>query len=148
MSTGNGEPPKVAGWGIDLGADRRPGVPYEAPPHPQPGAHWIAPVRQTATTAVLKSASIARLTPVFGTATPPRGWSGDLRRIAYEIPDHDARHWLVLMAADRVDVIESDLGGFLRRAWPVVMMAAAIGVGIAAARRPKRRFAWLASVLR
>ena len=137
--TGNGEHPNVASWGIDLPADKRPGVPYEAKPHPLAGAHWIAPVRQVSTTPVLKSASIARLTPVYGTATPPHGLSGDLRRIAYEYPDHQARHWLLLLAADRVDVIESDLGGFIRRAWPLLMVGAAIGAGIGAARRPKRR---------
>jgi hypothetical protein len=46
------------------------------------------------------------LTPVFGTAQPPRGPSGVLRRAAYRIPEHRALHWLLLVVADRVDVAQ------------------------------------------
>src|SRR5690606_24051434 len=53
---------------------------------------------------------LKRLTPVYGTAQPPRGVSGVLRRIAYRIPEHRARHWLLLLFADRVDVLEGRLG--------------------------------------
>jgi len=88
---------------------------------------------------VLTRADLVRLTPVFSTAVPPHGLSGVLRRIAYQIPDHRVRHWLVLMAADRVDVIESDVGGFVRRSLPVVAVAAVVGVGIRALRRPRRQ---------
>jgi hypothetical protein len=45
--------------------------------------------------------------PVFGTAQPPRGLSGALRRRAYAIPEHRARHWALLLLADRVDVVET-----------------------------------------
>jgi len=47
-----------------------------------------------------------RTTPVFGTAQPPRGISGALRRAAYRLPEYRAGHWLLLIAADRVDVVE------------------------------------------
>jgi hypothetical protein len=50
---------------------------------------------------------VVRATPVFGTAQPVRGLSGALRTRAYAIPEHHARHWLLLVAADRVDVVES-----------------------------------------
>ena len=45
-------------------------------------------------------------TAVFGTAQPPRGLSGVMRRRAYEIPEHHVRHWLLLMLADRIDLLE------------------------------------------
>jgi hypothetical protein len=47
---------------------------------------------------------------VYGTAQPPRGISGALRDFAYQSPPHKARHWLVLMLADRVDVLEHTVG--------------------------------------
>jgi hypothetical protein len=90
---------------------------------------------------VLKRADLAELTPVFSTAAPPHGLSGELRRLAYAYPDQDDKHWVLLLLADRVDVIESDVGGFLRRAWPVLALAAAVGVGLRALRPRRRR--WL-----
>jgi len=52
----------------------------------------------------------ARIPPVYGTAQPPRGLSGVLRDSAYQYPSHKARHWLILMLADRVDVLEHTVG--------------------------------------
>ncbi|APR78737.1 Hypothetical protein A7982_04084 [Minicystis rosea] len=126
-------------WGIDLDPADRPGVPYEHAPRPVPGAHWIKPARQIATVPVLKAAGVERLTPVFGTATPPHGLSGVLRRVAYRAPDHLARHWLLLLVADRVDAIESDLGGFARRALPAAALVTAVGVGLGVLRQRRRR---------
>ena len=125
-------------WGIDLDPENRPGVPYEHAPRPVPGAHWITPARQVTSVPVLKAAGVDRLTPVFGTATPPHGISGALRRVAYRAPDHRARHWLLLLVADRVDAIEHNLGGFARRALPVVTIAAAVGLGVSVLRRSRR----------
>jgi MYXO-CTERM domain-containing protein len=48
---------------------------------------------------------------VFGTAQPPYGLSGALRRGAYAIPEHRARHWMLLMLADRVELVEHRLVG-------------------------------------
>lgn len=55
-----------------------------------------------------KREDLAQLTPVFGTAEPPSGLSGVLRRLAYRIPDHRASHWAALLIADRIDVLEHD----------------------------------------
>lgn len=120
----------VPNWGIDRTPDHRPGIPREAPPHPLAGAHWSTPARQAAGVPVLKRADLAELTPVFSTAVPPRGISGELRRLEYEYPDQDNKHWGLLLLADRVDVIESDLGGFARRALPVVAIAAVVSIGL------------------
>ena len=96
----------IPGWGVDL--ENRPGVPEEwDPPRKLGDAHWDAPDRQKAEARVLKRADLKDLTPAFGTMQPPRGLSGALKRAAYQIPDHRPAHWLVLMASDRVDVLES-----------------------------------------
>jgi hypothetical protein len=123
--------------GID--AHNRPGVPMEREPRPAGAAHWRVPPRQTADVAVLKRVGLDELTPVFGTAQPPHGLSGVVRRIAYRVPEHRARHWALLLMADRIDVIESRWGKAL---W-VLPIAAILG-GFAWRGRTRRRhhFAW------
>jgi hypothetical protein len=90
-----------------LSPDQRPGVPREQPA--AAGAQEIEPEQQPVTGDVLVRAELRRPTPVFSTALPPRGLSGALRRVAYRIPDHRVTHWILLMVADRVDVVESRL---------------------------------------
>lgn len=96
--------------GTDLPPESRPGVPMDAEPHPAEGAHWQRPDRQRGSGERLHRAGLDRPTPVFGTAQPPRGASGLLRRAAYGIPEHYGRHWMLLMLADRVDVLEDRIG--------------------------------------
>lgn len=96
--------------GVD-GPVRRPGVPMEATPEaPADGAHWTEPERQPNREGHLARAGLDGPMPVVGSAQRPRGVSGSLRRAAYEIPEHFARHWGLLLLADRVDVVEDRLG--------------------------------------
>lgn len=90
--------------------DDRPGVPMEADPEPASGAHWESPTVQPGASKHLHRASLDRPTPVVGTAQPPHGVSGLLRKQAYRIPERFARHWALLFLADRVDVLEDRIG--------------------------------------
>ncbi len=54
------------------------------------------------------------LTPVFGEACPPHGLSGLLRDYAYQFGEATNRHWLTLMLADRIDIVESMVVDALR----------------------------------
>jgi len=101
--------------GIDQAFERRPGVPMEAEPRIDPGVHWRTPDRMPERRFRPRRKGLRRLTPVYGTAQPPRGVSGILRRLAYTIPEHRARHWMLLLLADRVDVLEGRLGEALAR---------------------------------
>ena len=104
---------RIPGWGVDLDPKDRPAVPKE---HFNPGgtgAHWDYPERQVAHYPREKSPEHQFLTPVFGTACPPKGLSGAIRRYAYRYSEGRARHWLLLMLADRVDAWESHLASFL-----------------------------------
>lgn len=98
------------GYGVDAGEENRPGVPMEAEPRAAEGAHWSSPPRQQVSEDHPHRTGIPRPTPVVGTAQPLHGLSGVLRRSAYDIPEHYARHWALLMLADRVDVLEDRLG--------------------------------------
>lgn len=98
----------IPGAAVDLEPSSRPGVPMERAPHPMAGAR--VPIRrQHSDVRVFKHKGRAGFPPVFGTAQPPRGLSGLLRKVAYGYPDHKARHWMILLLADRVDVWEHRL---------------------------------------
>ena len=91
---------------LDLYPERRPGGPMESRPRPAAGTHWDEPPKQPEHGRVFRHARLDTLTPVFGTAQPPRALSGFLRRTAYAMPDSLVRHWMLLMLADRVDALE------------------------------------------
>lgn len=100
--------------GYDQAPENRPGVPMEAEPRPDPDAPWQTPPRQESGVEHLHRMEIDELTPVYGTAQPPSGISGAMRRAAYRIPEHEARRWLLLLAADRVDMMEHKVPELLR----------------------------------
>jgi hypothetical protein len=133
----------IIGAGIDGPRERRPGVPMETTPRAAAGVHWRTPSRQDPTVEILKRPDLAQLTATFGTAQPPHGLSGVLRRYAYTIPDHRPQHWAVLVLADRVDVVETAAADLVRRQ-PLVLAAAAgglllVAVGMALTGRPRRQ---------
>ncbi len=98
----------IPGWGVDLDPKDRPTYPKE-PFGKDPGAHWDFPERQAGHENREKSPEHKWVTPVFGTSVPLKGLSGAIRRYAYNFGEGRARHWLMLIAADRVDVVESRL---------------------------------------
>lgn len=104
---------EVAGWGVDLDPLDRPAVPKEQLQLDN-GAHWTFPERQVAHYERELSPEHKFLTPVFGTSCPPRGVSGAIRRYAYRYSEGRTIHWLLLVFADRVDVVESSVGALLR----------------------------------
>jgi hypothetical protein len=121
------------GYGVDAGASARPGVPRERPlpdaaptgglPEPQPHP------------AVLSRSGIRTPTPVFGATLPPRGLAGVVRRAAYRVPEHRPARWALLLAADRVDVLERRVA----RGWWILPVAAVVALGYVAASRVARR---------
>jgi hypothetical protein len=80
------------------------------------GAHWDFPERQPEEWPRERSIEHAFLTPVFGTTCPPKRLSGVIRKLAYRrYSEARSAHWLLLLAADRVDAVESHLGSLLTR---------------------------------
>ena len=104
----------IQGWGVDLDPKDRPAVPKENFNPEGTGAHWHFPERQPERFPREMSPEHKFLTPVFGTSSPPKGLSGAIRRHAYRYSEGQLTHWLLLMAGDRVDVLESRVTGLLR----------------------------------
>jgi hypothetical protein len=104
---------RIPGWGVDLDLKDRPSVPREQFDPAGTGAHWDFPERQEEKWPRERSIEHAFLTPVFGTSCPPKGLSGVMRKYAYaKFSEGRAAHWLILLAADRVDSVESNLRSF------------------------------------
>ena len=104
---------RIPGWGADLDPHDRPSVPRERYDPGATGAHWDFPERQPEKWPRERSPEHKFLTPVFGTACRPRGVSGAIRKYAYTYSEGRAAHWLLLIAGDRVDAIESHLKSLL-----------------------------------
>jgi hypothetical protein len=96
----------IKGWGSDLDAAKRPGVPRDNAPGLGAEALYPPIEQQLPRTKIHKSTEHARLTPVFGTSCPPAGVSGLLRDIGYKYSEGRLARWFTLMAADRVNVVE------------------------------------------
>ncbi|OFZ19574.1 MAG: hypothetical protein A2X94_14095 [Bdellovibrionales bacterium GWB1_55_8] len=104
---------RIPGWGADLDPRNRPAVPREKAPPQGTGAHWEEPERQVAKVKILVSSEHKGLTPVFGTSCPPKGLSGKVREFAFRFSEGRKAHWLLLLMADRIDVLESGFASVL-----------------------------------
>ncbi|CAG9168938.1 hypothetical protein CURE108131_09735 [Cupriavidus respiraculi] len=96
----------IVGWGADLDHKHRPAYPKERTPPRLEGLHWDQPEDQPVNMKVYHSTERPGITPVFGTSAPPSGLSGKIRDVAYRLSENDIRHWLLLLFADRVNVVE------------------------------------------
>lgn len=104
---------RIPGWGVDLNPSDRPSVPKLQFQEDFTGAHWEFPERQPERYPRERSVEHGMLTPVFGTAQPPSGVSGAIRRYAYRYSEGRTAHWLLLVFADRVDAWEHHLKSLL-----------------------------------
>ena len=103
----------IPGWGADLDHANRPAYPMERSPPRLPNGQPPEPPAQTSDVEVLHSIERTGLTPVYGTTLPPAGVNGAMRRLAFRYSENDLRHWMILLAADRVQVGEALVGDLL-----------------------------------
>jgi hypothetical protein len=96
----------IAGWGADLDRKNRPAVPMERTPPRLPGGPVGTPSQQPQHMEILVSPERPHITPLFGTSVPPQGLSGMLRRAAFKLTENDVRHFMLLLMADRINVVE------------------------------------------
>ena len=109
------DPAQVVGWGVDADPENDPTYPMRdiARDSKSSGLDWQRPPLQPNSVEILQSTEHNRRTAVFGTSTPPRGVSGAIRRRAFHRSEGKWDHWLMLLMADRVDMVEGlveDLG--------------------------------------
>ena len=79
---------------------------------------WRRPVQQPVDVEVLQSIEYPAMPAVFGTSTPPAGVSGMIRRVAFKYSESSYLHWLPLVLADRINVVEGILGDLMHARLP------------------------------
>jgi hypothetical protein len=112
-------PQNVKGWGIDADPENEPTYPmkkYTGDDHKR--LNYERPPQQTETVEILHSNERPNLTAVYGTSAPPSGLSGMMRRHAFSYSENHYGHWLTLMMADRVNVVEGIIADIKRGHFP------------------------------
>jgi hypothetical protein len=109
----------IPGWGMDADPENDPTYPMK---------HWNgadherlnyekAP-QQPIDIDIFHSIERPNVTRVFGTSTPPSGLSGAVRRYAYKYSEATATHWMTLILADRINVIEEKINDLKKGVLP------------------------------
>lgn len=97
----------IKGWGVDADTENDPTYPMQVrTDDPHRGYTWKRPEQQSVGVEKLHSNERPNLTAVYGTTVPPSGLSGMIRRRAFDYSENSYAHWLPLMLADRVNMVE------------------------------------------
>ncbi len=108
------DPRSVVGWAVDADPANDPTYPYRDRSADEGlTKDWQRPTQQVSDVEILHSIEHIRMPAVFGTSAPPSGVSGMIRRAAFRWSESNWLHWLMLMGADRINVVEGvveDLG--------------------------------------
>jgi hypothetical protein len=117
--------PRRPAWaGIDLDPARRPGRLRTRDLKPFPNTSYPPEQQEGEPAAPRHNRPNKPMTPVFGTATPLRGVSGAVKRLAYSLPDHAPSHWLLMLLGDRVEF----WGVRAQRVLPIVAPLVVLGL--------------------
>ena len=109
------DPSRVKGWGVDANPENDPTYPIKKRNNGEhAGYSWERPPQQPINIEVLHSNERPNISAAFGTSTPPAGLSGMIRRAAFKYSESSYGHWLPLMLADRVGVVEGYLEDLTR----------------------------------
>ncbi|HEX8552285.1 MAG TPA: hypothetical protein VF681_12115 [Abditibacteriaceae bacterium] len=101
------DPTQIKGWGVDANPQNDPTYPIKNRNNGEhAGYSWERPTQQPENVEILHSNERPNLTAAFGTSTPPAGISGVIRRFAFKYSESSYAHWLPLVLADRIGVVE------------------------------------------
>jgi hypothetical protein len=110
---------RVNGRGVDADPKNDPTYPMRHRiPAEEARSGWVRPARQPLDVEVLRSIEYPDMPAVFGTSTPPSGLSGMIRRAAFRYSESSYLHWLPLVLADRINVVEGILDDVRRARLP------------------------------
>src|SRR5690349_21343166 len=113
---------QVKGWAIDADPENEPTYPmkkYTGDDHNR--LNYERPSQQAVTVELLRSNERPNYPAVFGTSVPPEGLSGQMRRKAFKYSEDRYPHWLLLMMADRVNVVEGMIKDIKRGHFPNIL---------------------------
>ena len=97
----------IPGWGIDADPKNEPTYPNRhRTGEEHDGRSWVRPTQQVLDREVLHSIERPDYTAVVGNSVPPSGLSGMIRRFAFKYSENEYLHWLPLLMADKINVVE------------------------------------------
>ena len=97
----------VTGWAVDANPENDPTYPMKRHTKIEhDGYSWDRPPQQEPEVEVLHSTERPNLAATFGETVPPAGLSGAIRRAAFTYSENSYGHWVPLMLADRVQMVE------------------------------------------
>lgn len=103
----------IKGWGIDADPENDPTYPMKTRKNEEDDGYlWERPQQQPDEIEILKSVERPNLTAVFGTASPPEGLNGAIRKLAFRYSESSYGRWFPLVMADRVGALEGIFDDF------------------------------------
>ncbi|MFN3405662.1 MAG: hypothetical protein ACK40G_16305 [Cytophagaceae bacterium] len=101
------EHPEIKGWAVDANEKNDPTYPIKHRTNEEhKGYNWERPVQQPIIDKVFHSNERINITAVYGTSVQPSGLSGLIRKFAFRYGESSYGHWIPLIIADRINVIE------------------------------------------
>ena len=118
----------INGWGIDADPKNDPTYPIRDRSNDNhEGYNWERSEQQPTTVEVLRSIERPTVSAVFGTSVPPSGLSGRIRRFAFKSSESEYGHWLPLLLADRVNVVEGIIDDVKQGHFPNIFAEKGLG---------------------
>ena len=117
-SSGPVDVSRIPGWGVDADPQNDPTYPYRERDKDDHSGTWQRPPVQIPDVEVLQSIEHKQQPAVVGTTAPPSGLSGTIRRLAFTKSESNLLHWVLLLGADRVNMIEGVIEDFARGKLP------------------------------
>ena len=103
----------IKGCGVDADRENEPTYPMKKfTGDDRKRLNYDRPTQQHPNVEILHSNERPSVSAVFGTSTPPSGLSGMIRRYAFKYSEGSWGHWLPLILADRVNVVEGIVDDF------------------------------------
>jgi hypothetical protein len=104
----------ITAWGVDANPQNDPTYSYRDRSADDHSGTWLRPSLQKPEVELLMSVEHKQLPAVFGTSSPPRWVSGALRRLAFRWSESNWMHWLLLIGADRINMVEGVVADLAR----------------------------------
>lgn len=96
----------IKDWAIDANPKNDPTYPIRRRFEGDQKSEWNRPAQQEPIEGILQSNERPNLPSVYGTSVPAANVSGAIRRYAFRYSEGRYRHWLLLLLADRVNMVE------------------------------------------
>lgn len=113
----------IKGWGMDANPQNEPTAPikkYTGDDHKR--LNYEKPEQQETDVEILHSNERPSVSAVFGTSVPPSGLSGAIRRYAFRFSESSFAHWIPLLLADRINVVEGIIDDIRNGFFPNILV--------------------------